>query len=439
MLRSSICFLALTLAGCGVSEGVLTDDEFGESTGALTVSAESAAEILSLVNYPGTDAKLLDATIGLDARAAAGIIARRNGADGVVLTDDDKLFANIADLDAVPYVGDAAFTKLGAYAHAKPAPKGEVVEGVTFAGWESEIVAWGVSTLDPAVLNGMLDARAAANLVTNRPYVNVAKMGPVTYVGPAALERLRKEAKNWWQQRAGAVTLAGTFDGIAFDEVTAKRAIDIANTWSLAQFTGKGMQSQAASAIIGNRPFASVAAIANVGGVGQATMKSLHDIANSPVGPNTSIADVRAALETAAAGIWMPSETDAVIVYLQGGQLNGAQINEAVIRQMLTQQHDATIASVMYTDPSERSLAAKTQVEVRDCNDFLNRIIDNADPADEVSMENAQKFVNLRNALNNNLSDLKVYRFGRISISTFIVGRAPSGELVALLTGQVET
>lgn len=28
---------------------------------------------------------------------------------------------------------------------------------------------------------------------------------------------------------------------------------------------------------------------------------------------------------------------------------------------------------------------------------------------------------------------------GRISLSTFIVGRAPSGELVALLTGQVET
>jgi DNA uptake protein ComE-like DNA-binding protein len=429
----------VVLAACGVSQGEIVDEEFGEATGSLTVSAESAAEILALVNYPGTDAKLLDSSIGLDARAAAGIIARRNGADGVVLTADDALFATIAELDAVPYVGDSAFTKLGAWAHQHPAPAGEVVEGVTFAGWESEIVVWGVNTMDPSVLNGLLDARAAANLVTNRPYANVARMGPVTYVGPAALERLRKEAKRWWLARAGAVTLAGTFDGVAFDEVTAKRALEIANTFTLAQFTGKGMQSQAASAIIGNRPFASVLAVSNVGGVGTATMQALHAIASSPVGPNTPLAEVRAALETAASGIWFPSETDAVIVYLQGDQLNGAQIDEAVIRQQLTVQHDAMISSVMYTDPSQRSLAAKTQVEIHDCNAFLNRIIDNADPNDPVSLENAQKFVNLRNALNNNLSDLKVYRFGRISISTFIVGRAPSGELVALLTGQVET
>jgi len=34
---------------------------------------------------------------------------------------------------------------------------------------------------------------------------------------------------------------------------------------------------------------------------------------------------------------------------------------------------------------------------------------------------------------------VKVYRFGTISISTMIVGRTKSGELAALLTGQVET
>ncbi|MBL8938489.1 MAG: hypothetical protein JNM69_28235, partial [Archangium sp.] len=32
-----------------------------------------------------------------------------------------------------------------------------------------------------------------------------------------------------------------------------------------------------------------------------------------------------------------------------------------------------------------------------------------------------------------------VYRFGEISISTFIVGKTKTGELAGLLTGQVET
>ena len=62
--------------------------------------------------------------------AAQAIVAARDGHDGVSPSADDAPFADItADRRAVPYVGDAAFAKLQAYATAHPAPKGETVEG----------------------------------------------------------------------------------------------------------------------------------------------------------------------------------------------------------------------------------------------------------------------------------------------------------------------
>lgn len=155
--------------------------------------------------------------------------------------------------------------------------------------------------------------------------------------------------------------------------------------------------------------------------------------------PASTLAEVKAALEAATADLLMPSETDATFVFLAGKALNGAPITEAVVRAQLTAQHDAQIANVMYTDPSERSLAAKTHVEERDAAAFLTDLATNVDPADPVSIANGQKFAALKAALDGQLTDLKVYRFGTISISTMIVGRTRSGELAGLLTGQVET
>jgi hypothetical protein len=152
-----------------------------------------------------------------------------------------------------------------------------------------------------------------------------------------------------------------------------------------------------------------------------------------------SLPEVKAALEAATAGLLMPSETDASFAFLEGQPLGGAPITVEVVRAQLTAPHDALISTVMYTDPSERSLAAKTQVEERTLDDFLGNIINNADPNDPASQAMAQRFASLKSVLEARLTDVKVYRFGRISISTFFVGRAPTGELVALLTGQVET
>lgn len=49
-----------------------------------------AQRVLELVNHPGTDRALLDGQVGLDRRAAEGIVAHREGLDGVSPSADDE-------------------------------------------------------------------------------------------------------------------------------------------------------------------------------------------------------------------------------------------------------------------------------------------------------------------------------------------------------------
>ncbi len=277
------------VAGCALS----SDPTVAPSTFALTLPSTDAAQVLDLVNYPGADAYVLDEVAGLDSRAAESIVVHRAGADGVFPSGDDDLFEDIAELDAVPYVGDVAFSKLQAYAQAHPAPTAESVENVLFRGWESEIVVWGVNNAELGTLDGMLDARAAQNLYAARPFASVSAMGPIGYVGTSALERLRAEGSTWWAARTGGTSsgaLAGTFDGVSFDEATAVVALDIANKATLENMTSHGIYSAGAAAIVGNRPYATVAAVSAVSGVGTSTTRGLHDYA--------------------AAGTWTPGSID---------------------------------------------------------------------------------------------------------------------------------
>ena len=115
---------------------------FARDNGWLDVgAAQRDAATLALVNDPATTFERLDIDVALDRRAAANIIAHRAGADAMAGTADDQLFASIAELDAISYVGPSALNDLAAYALAHgygddgaPAPVGcvlisEVVEG----------------------------------------------------------------------------------------------------------------------------------------------------------------------------------------------------------------------------------------------------------------------------------------------------------------------
>src|SRR5262245_6656363 len=115
MSTRTILSLTLTLLVAACADDI-DDPTATPSQVAITMPSSDAAMIVALVNYPGTDLKVLDDEAGLDSRAAQGLIAHRNGADGVAPSADDVLFIDLADVDAVPYVGDTAFTKLRAYA-----------------------------------------------------------------------------------------------------------------------------------------------------------------------------------------------------------------------------------------------------------------------------------------------------------------------------------
>ena len=274
--RTLATFLILPLLTTACDQGTVGDAD------RLAVTNVEALAILELVNDPATDEALLDIDVGLDARAAAGIIETRNGPDGVYPSADDEPFTDLEALDAVPWVGTSALEKLRDWAIAHPATGGEIVEGVMFTGTQAQAIVWGVSNATEHELDVVvgLNAKAADNLVAAGPYTTVAEIGAVPWVGPAALELLQDHAPVWAEALAAA-DHSGTFDGVAFDGPTADIALAIANEATLQQLVDGGVWSTGAGRIVDNRPYADLADLAAVSGIGPSTMLDLHAFASS--------------------------------------------------------------------------------------------------------------------------------------------------------------
>ena len=80
-----------------------------------------------------------------------------------------------------------------------------------------------------------------------------------------------------------------------------------------------------------------------------------------------------------------------------------------------------------------------TPVEVVPMDDFFQNATQEEDWHNEEEKETVAKFKALVETLKINLSDLQVYRLGSVEMDTYIVGKAPSGDLVGLSTKVVET
>lgn len=159
----------------------------------------------------------------------------------------------------------------------------------------------------------------------------------------------------------------------------------------------------------------------------------------STPGSAGTVAALAPRLEAAVRDLWVTSETDAKLKVLTGPQLDGAPITAALVRAHLSAQHDAVFADVMWVDPADLPLATRTAVEERSASEFLGNLAALHDPQDPAAVATSASFAALKTLLERELTDLTVFRFGEINLSTFIVGRTRSGELAALLTGQVET
>jgi hypothetical protein len=117
---TSLLTLALALP-VGCDEGAPSDPAsasfgIGKADGpANGYTACELREVLEVVNESTATVATLKASAKMDQRAAAGIVAHRLGPDGLAGSADDDLFDDLAELDAVDYVGPRTLDYLVAF------------------------------------------------------------------------------------------------------------------------------------------------------------------------------------------------------------------------------------------------------------------------------------------------------------------------------------
>jgi hypothetical protein len=184
MIRHTIAATLLAaLAACATGEP--GDADVGAEQPALTDGTAEALGVLALLNDDATTFALLDDDVGLDRRAAQGLI-------------DARPLRTVAEVDAVRYVGDSAMNKLVAYARSRGwVPDGDdllgTFDGVPFTVDQALAALDMVNTVSPEALHDVvsLDARAVASIVEARPIATMDELASLYYVGSAMLQRIK--------------------------------------------------------------------------------------------------------------------------------------------------------------------------------------------------------------------------------------------------------
>ncbi len=187
-----ISTVSLLLAACATPVGP------SGAPGALTLAEEEG--IVGAVNCECTTADTLRAA-GVISRAAANLMDRRNGPDGVYGTDDDQPFETFEDVDAVPQVGPATIERLLEYAVAQgfvtdDDPPLGVWDEVQFTAEEAAATlrAANTASLEALTAEAGLRSNAAGNVIAARPIADMDALAAVPYVGPVAMAALKAYA-----------------------------------------------------------------------------------------------------------------------------------------------------------------------------------------------------------------------------------------------------
>lgn len=204
---AALSLLALStalLGGCGAPDPG-TADPASASTAAEAIAEGSleAHGVVALLNDAKTTLYVLDELVPLNKTAATNLIAHRNGPDGVFGTADDNLFDDLAEVDAVPYVGPAALDALLAYALSKgyvPGPNDALgtYDNVAFTFAEAAATLALVNEASEATLDDDvgLDRRAVDSILAARPVKNLSHLASLYYVGQTAMLKLREYPKS---------------------------------------------------------------------------------------------------------------------------------------------------------------------------------------------------------------------------------------------------
>jgi hypothetical protein len=140
------------------------------------------------------------------------------------------------------------------------------------------------------------------------------------------------------------------------------------------------------------------------------------------------------------------SESDSRVVFVAAPEARVEEVTAEAVVKWLSAQHDGR-TDVLFQDEPLPRLAAKA-VEVKEAGKFLRNREQILEPDEPESEEAARKWSLIREALEQNLQELRVIRFGEPhpcydtvdgQVSVFVVGRTLDGALAGILTGSVET
>lgn len=129
-------------------------------------------------------------------------------------------------------------------------------------------------------------------------------------------------------------------------------------------------------------------------------------------------ADLIAQITDAAEGLFYISETDAEILPFAGASA------EKVDREEILKQ---------------TKKMNETEIEERSFSDFFARLIEIQDWFGEEETENAKKFSRLKEVLENNIRDLKVFKIGKVELDIYVVGLDAENTFLGIQTKAVET
>ncbi len=128
--------------------------------------------------------------------------------------------------------------------------------------------------------------------------------------------------------------------------------------------------------------------------------------------------ELKKQLKKVSGGLFFISETDAEILLFFGRQ------SQAVTKEEILKQSES---------------AANAPVEERDFAGFFKRLTEIQDWFGDEEKATAQKFAELRDLLERNLRDLKVFKIGKIQIDIYVVGLDAENNLLGIKTKAVET
>ncbi len=128
--------------------------------------------------------------------------------------------------------------------------------------------------------------------------------------------------------------------------------------------------------------------------------------------------DLAEQIKNVVTGLWYISETDAEILAFNGSKADSVK-KENLLNQI--------------GKPSE------TPVEERDFAELFTRLTQLQDWFGDDEKATAEKFAALKDLLEKNLKDLKVFKVGQIQLDVYVIGLDTDGNLSGIQTKAVET